>query len=44
MKAIADSFIPRRKGDYAMKKIVIHKPGTVRLTGAATPKHADPTV
>jgi hypothetical protein len=23
-----------------MKKVVVHKPGTVKLTGAATPKHA----
>ncbi|MBE1564221.1 hypothetical protein H4W81_007000 [Nonomuraea africana] len=29
--------------EYTMKKVIIHKPGTVRLTGAATPKHADPT-
>jgi len=23
-----------------MKKLVVHKPGTVKMVGAATPKHA----
>ncbi|MBE1562911.1 hypothetical protein [Nonomuraea africana] len=31
------SLIPK---EDRMKKVVVHKPGTVKLTGAATPKHA----
>jgi len=25
-----------------MKKVIVHKPGTIRVSGAAAPSHADP--